>query len=89
MSRNETFHRRQPDTQSCKRARTPGSSKEINVCELERQMLEKEVDGTEQAFGMLHRGSEPDFSYIFWAVDDTNASAHGTRVDRQNAHALL
>jgi len=59
-------------------------------------MLEKEVDGTEQAFGMLHRGSEPDFSYIFLAVDDTilavddtNASAHGTRVDRQNAHALL
>src|SRR6267142_2201860 len=89
MSRNETFHRRQPDTQSCKRARTHRRSKKIDVLELQRQMLEKELDRSEQAFGMLNRRSKPDFAYIFVGIDNTNASALGTRVDRQNAHALL
>ena len=89
MSRGKTLDCRQSHPQTSKGTRTERRGKDVDIRKLKRQIFQKKSDGTEKAVRVLDRGGEPDFAQDLTAVDNANATAFGTRVDRQNAHALL
>ena len=89
VGRTESVHCGQADAKARKRSRTACCRKYVDVCQLEVQMLKEKLNRAKQPLGVLNGRGKANFTDNLFTVGHADTSPLRTRVDRQNAHALL